>query len=153
MKTLLPVAALVCLAWPVSAAPNLTGEWKLDISKSQYGPMPPPLAVTRKIKMDANSLSMSTYTKSAQREGTTELNYPLDGKVVTNKVSTGDAKGTARWEGNTLIIESSQSVQNIEIKSREVWTVSGDGKTLTVVTHLSIPQQGDYDVKQVFEKQ
>ena len=44
-------------------------------------------------------------------------------------------------------------MQNIEIMSREVWSVSPDGKTLTIVTHLAIPQQGDYDVKQVFEKQ
>jgi hypothetical protein len=153
MKTLVHVLAFVSLAASLPAAPNLSGDWKLAVAKSQYGPMPAPMAVTRKIKMDGNSLSMSTYTKSAQREGTTELNYTLDGKVATNKVSTGEAKGTAKWEGNNLVIESSQSVQGIEIKSREVWSVSGDGKTLTIVTHLSIPQQGDYDVKQVFEKQ
>ena len=150
MRILMMALVYVCA---LEAAPNLSGDWKLDVAKSQYGPMPAPQMVTRKIKMQGNALSISTYTKSAQREGTTELNYTTDGKPATNKVSTGEAKGTARWEGDKLVIESWQSVQNIEIMSREVWTVSSDGKTLTIVTHLSIPQQGDYDVKQVFEKQ
>ncbi|HEY1759913.1 MAG TPA: hypothetical protein VGG72_31370 [Bryobacteraceae bacterium] len=135
------------------AAPNLTGDWKLNLAKSQYGLMPAPVEVTRKIKMDGISLSMSTYTKSAQREGTTELRYTTDGKVCVNKVSNGEAKGTARWEGGALIIESSQQNGPAEIKSRESWSLSSDGRTLTILTHLTIPQQGEIDVKQVFEKQ
>ena len=73
--------------------------------------------------------------------------------MCINKTTNGDAKGTARWEGDTLIVESSQQNGPAEIKSREAWTLSADGKTLTILTHLSIPQQGEIDVKQVFEKQ
>ena len=86
---------------------------------------------------------MSTFQKTAQREGTSELKYTTDGKVCFNKLPSGDTKGTAHWEGNTLIVESSQMIQNDVIKSREVWTVSGDGKVLTIATHLTLPQQGE----------
>jgi hypothetical protein len=145
--------ATLLLASSAFAAPNLTGEWKLNLAKSQYGPIPAPLEVTRQIKVEGISLSMSTYQKSAQRENTSELKYTTDGKVSVNKVTNGDSKGTAHWDGDTLIIESSQQNGPAEIKSREAWTVSPDGKTLTILTHLTIPQQGEIDVKQVFEKQ
>ena len=147
-------AALFCfLAASALAAPNFSGEWKLDLSRSQYGPIPAPLAVTRKVTQQGSSLSWSTYQKSAQREVTTELKYTTDGKECINKMTNGDAKGTAKWQGDSLVIESSQQVQGAEIKSRETWAVSADGKTLTILTHLTLPQQGEFDVKQVFEKQ
>jgi hypothetical protein len=155
MRRLVFAAAVTTalLASSAFAAPNLTGDWKLNLTKSQYGLMPAPVEVTRKIKLDGISLSLSTYTKSAQREGTTELKYTTDGKVCVNKVANGEAKGTARWDGDTLIIESSQQNGAAEIKSHEAWTLSSDGRTLTILTHLTIPQQGEIDVKQVFEKQ
>jgi hypothetical protein len=147
------LTAVLLLASSAFAAPNLTGDWKLNLAKSQYGLLPVPLEVTRKIKLEGSALSMSTYQKSAQREGTSELKYTTDGKVCVNKMTNGESKGTARWEGSTLIIESSQQNGPSEIKSREAWTLSSDGKTLTILTHLTIPQQGEIDVKQVFEKQ
>jgi hypothetical protein len=150
MKRLL-FASLV-LASSCFAAPNLTGDWKLNLSKSQYGPLPAPVEVTRKIKLDGINLSMSTQQKTIQRDSTSDLHYTTDGKVCINKVTNGDAKGAAHWEGDTLIIESSQQNGPQELKSREVWTVSPDGKTLTIATHLTLPQ-GGVDVKQVFEKQ
>lgn len=149
----LPLTALFFLATCAFGAPNLTGDWKLDLSRSQYGSVPAPVAVTRKIKHEGVSLSMSTYQKTPQRESTSELNYTTDGKVCVNQVSTGEAKGTAKWEGDRLVIESSQQVQGAELKSREVWTLSSDGRTLIIMTHLTLPQQGEFDVKQVFAKQ
>ena len=145
-------AALLAAAYAF-AAPNLTGDWKLNIPHSNYGTMPAPQAVTRKIKMQGVDLNMSTYQKTAQREGTSELHYTTDGKECVNKVTNGESKGTAFWAGDSLVIQSSQQIQGAELKSREIWVLSADGKTLTITTHLTLPQQGEFDVKQVFEKQ
>ena len=145
--------AALLLASTVFAAPNLTGDWKLNIAKSQYGAMPAPVAVTRKIKQAGVDFSMSTFQKTAQREGTSELHYTTDGKECVNKVANGESKGTAFWAGDNLVIESSQQIQGADLKSREIWSLSADGKTLTITTHLTLPQQGELDVKQVFEKQ
>jgi hypothetical protein len=145
--------ASLLLASSVWAAPNLSGDWKLNIARSQYGALPAPLAVTRKIKHQGLELSMSTYQKTAQREATSELRYTTDGKDCVNKVANGESKGTAFWAGDNLVIQSSQQIQGAELKSREVWTLSADGRTLTIATHLTLPQQGEFDVMQVFEKQ
>lgn len=150
MKNLLAAAAI--LAASAFGAPNLSGDWKLNLQKSSYGLIPAPLEVTRKIKLEGVNLSMSTEQKTTQRESSSELKYTTDGKLCINKVTNGDAKGTAHWEGDTLIIESSQQNGPQELKSREVWTLSPDGKTLTIQSHLTLPQ-GGVDVKQVFDRQ
>jgi hypothetical protein len=91
---------------------------------------------------------MSSYLKGAQGEVTTELAYTTDGKVSVN----GENRGTASWQGDSLVIESGREVQGAKLTQREVWTLSADGKTLTVVTRVTLPQQGEFEVQQVFEK-
>jgi hypothetical protein len=141
------------LAATAAAAPNFTGAWKLDVSKSAYGRFPAPSSMTRTILQDGNSLNMTTLQKGQQGEVTTTLKYTLDGKSATNSTATGESKSVARWDGSALLIETVRTVQGADIKSTEKWTLSLDSKTLTVDTHLALPQQGEFDVKQVFEKQ
>lgn len=146
------LAAAIMLAATCFGSPNFTGEWKLNLAKSKYGPIPPPVEVTRRIILDGMKLWMQTNQKSPQKESTSELRYTTDGKPCVNKLANGDATGAAHWDGDALIIESSQQNGPQELKSREAWTLSSDGKTLTILTHLTLPQ-GGIDVTQVFEKQ
>ena len=141
------------LAVNASAAPNLTGAWRLNISKSVYGKFPAPSTMVRTILQDGNTLSMTTLQKGQQGEVTTTLKYILDGKAVTNTTATGDSTSIARWDAAHLVIETSRTVQGADLKSTETWDLSSDGKTLTIETHLTLPQQGEFVVKQVFEKQ
>ena len=152
--TLLPLLLALgfLTAGTAQAAPNLTGEWKLNAAKSVYGPFPAPQVMIRKVKHAEPSFSMSTYQKGTQGEVTSELNYTTDGKLCVNKMQGGEAKGTAKWDGGKLVIESSREVQGATLKSREVWSLSADGMTLTIDGHVTLPQ-GEFDVKQVFDKQ
>ena len=137
----------ILLALPVAAAPNLSGNWVLNLAKSQYGQFPAPEVMTRRIQHMDPALSMSTYQKGAQGEVTTELKYSTDGKPVVN----GENKGSAHWEGDKLVIETSRDYQGTTLTQREEWTLSAVGKTLNVTTHVKLPN-GEFDVKQVFEK-
>lgn len=145
MKRAVIVFALASL--PLAAAPNLSGSWMLNVAKSEYGQFPAPEVMMRQIQHKDPALSMSTYQKGAQGEVTSELKYTTDGKPAVN----GENKGAAHWDGDKLVIESSRAYQGTQLKQREVWTLSADGKTLTVATHVSLPN-GEFDVKQVFEK-
>jgi hypothetical protein len=135
------------LALPLAAAPNLSGTWMLNPAKSQYGQFPAPEVMVRQIQHKDPALSMSTFQKGAQGEVTTQLKYTTDGKPAVN----GDNQGTARWDGDKLIVDTSRDYQGAKLTSREEWTLSADGKTLTIATHLKLPN-GEFDVKQVFEK-
>jgi len=145
--------ASIILSASAIAAPNFSGEWKLNLSKSEYGQVPAPEFVTRSIKHSDPSLEISTHQKGAAGDVTSNLKYTTDGKEATNKTATGEVKGTAKWSGAKLVIDSTRTIQGFDIKSTETWALSEDGKTLTVQNHISLPQQGDFDVKQVFEKQ
>jgi hypothetical protein len=131
-----------------AAGRNLSGVWKLNAAKSDYGKFPAPLSVTRKITHNDPKLVFSTTQTGPQGDVTSSLTYTTDGKEVVN----GDSKGAAQWIGDKLMIESSREFQGATLKQKEIWTLSGDGKTLTVDSHVSIPN-GEFDVKQVFEKQ
>jgi hypothetical protein len=131
-----------------AAGRNLSGVWKLNAAKSDYGKFPAPLSVTRKITHNDPKLVFSTTQTGPQGDVTSSLTYTTDGKEVVN----GDSKGVAQWIGDKLMIESSREFQGATLKQKEIWTLSVDGKTLTVDSHVSIPN-GEFDVKQVFEKQ
>ena len=135
------------LAVPLAAAPNLSGNWVLNLAKSQYGQFPAPQVMMRQIQHKDPALSMSTYQKGAQGEVTTELQYTTDGKAAVN----GENKGSAQWVGDKLVIETSRDYQGAKLTQREEWTLSADGKTLTIATHVKLPN-GEFDVKQVFER-
>lgn len=144
---------LIALAACAGDTPNFSGEWKMNAAKSDFGAMPAPDVITRSIKHHDPSLEIKTYQKGARGEVTSELKYTTDGKPASNTVQGREAKGTARWEAGTLVIESWLQVQSVEIKSTEVWALSDSGKTLTIRNHVSIPQQGEFDTKLVLEKQ
>jgi len=140
-------ALLVLLAVPLAAAPNFSGSWMLNPAKSQYGQFPAPEVMVRQIQHHDPALSMSTYQKGAQGEVTNELKYSTDGKPSVN----GENKGSAHWENDKLVIEAGRDYQGTQLTQREEWTLSTDGKTLTIATHVKLPN-GEFDVKQVFEK-
>ncbi len=132
---------------PLLAAPNFSGSWMLNVVKSQYGQFPAPEVMIRTVQMQGTQLTMSTYQKGAQGEVTSELKYTTDGKPSVNGASTG----SATWHGDTLVIESSREAQGARLTQRDSWSLSSDGKTLTVTTKVKLPN-GEFDVKQVFEK-
>ena len=146
-KTLILLVTLMA-ALLQGAVPDLSGEWKLNLSKSDYGKFPAPLGVTRRIAHNDPKLMLSTTQQGAQSNVVSNLTYTTDGKESVNK----ESKGVAQWIGDKLMIESTREVGSATLKQKEVWTLSADGKSLTVDSHVSLPN-GEFDVKQVFEKQ
>ena len=130
---------------------NLAGVWRLNLAKSDFGKFPAPQSITRTITQRGVKLSMTNVQKGAQGEVTTEFVYTTDGKLVTNKVQNGESKGSAQWIGGQLMIESSREVQGATLTQKDIWTLSADGKVLTVNSHVTLPN-GEFDIKQVFEK-
>ena len=156
-KSLIPLVAAAAVfllsGAPVRAAePSLSGEWKLNLEKSDYGKFPTPISVTRKIDHTGSKLVFTTTQKGAQGEVNSKLAYTTDGKESVNEVAGGQSKGTAQWIGGMLIIESSREFQGVTLKQKEIWRLSSGDKVLTIDSHVSIPN-GEFDVKQVFEKQ
>lgn len=152
--TALCIAVSALLAAPARAwdKPNYTGDWKLNAGKSDFGPMPAPEKMNRTVKHEDPNLKITTTQTGPQGEFTSELNFTTDGKPSTNKVRGQDVTGAAKWDGDTLTVSAKREVQGMEITTNERWTLSEDGKTLTIDNKINTPQ-GDFDVKLVMDKQ
>lgn len=132
--------------------PNFSGEWTLNESKSDFGPLPMPAKFVRKIEHNEPNLKSVTTQSGRQGEITTELSYTTDGKECTNTIRGAEVKGTAKWDGAVLVIESKREAGGQSLTMTERWTLLEDGKTITVALHM-LSSQGEADIKMVLEKQ
>jgi len=150
---LLAVLMLASLAVALAAAPpNLSGAWKANLSKSDFGEMPAPSSLVSKIDHKDPSLKISTTFSGDQGEMTFERNLQTDGSETANQMGPFTTKSKARWEGSVLLIDSKGSTENGDLTIKEKWTLSEDGKTLTTVSNWSSPQ-GEMTHKVTYEKQ
>ena len=144
--TLLSVGTLFA-----QSKPNFSGEWKMVPGKSDFGMMPAPTAGTQKIAHNDPELKVVTTDTGDQGTFTTENAYTTDGKECVNKGRIGDVRSTLKWDGNALIIDSKVDFQGNAVAITNRWTLSDDGKTLTMNVHFA-SGMGDGDARIVYEK-
>jgi hypothetical protein len=152
MKRLHFIACLLATSVAAFGAPNFTGDWKLNAGKSDFGPMPAPSVLNQKIQHDDPALSLSTKQVGERGEMETQSKYSTDGKETTNKMRGNDMKSVAKWSGDKLKITSKADFNGNEITINETWSLSADGKTLTVERKVAAPQ-GEFESKVVLDKQ
>ncbi|HUE25002.1 MAG TPA: hypothetical protein VMQ86_25175 [Bryobacteraceae bacterium] len=117
--------------------PDLNGVWKMDPARSDFGSGPVSVSRLDKIGLDGVDLK-DTITQKLQRggESTYDMLYTIDGKECTNHVRGNLVKSTARWEGVELVIDSKVfALREADIQDR--WSVSADGKTITLRRHMT----------------
>lgn len=149
------ISACCSLCFAVGAAnakPNFSGEWKANLDKSDLGPMPPPKSIVAKIKHADPDMTVSTTQATEQGDRSYEAAYNTDGKETSNKLGPMDAKSTAGWEGDTLVVKTKLDANGTEIAMTEKWTLAENGKTLKRAGHINSPQ-GEFDIVYVFERQ
>src|SRR5262249_47404421 len=126
MKTLLKYAFAVALVAVTARAdkPDFSGDWSLNVDKSNLGPMPPPTSMTRKVEHKDPNLSLTQITVGGpQGDQTVNMKMTTDGKEVTNEMMGTQAKTTATWEGNALVINWKVEFGGTEIKLTQKWSL------------------------------
>jgi hypothetical protein len=139
------------------AKPNFAGTWKLNVEKSDPaggmggggggggGAAPGPLTITQ--------TATELVTEQTFGEQVRKATYYLDGRESTNPgMRGGESKSKARWDGNSLIIETTMMMGENAMTTKTVRTLSEDGKTMTTVTTRPGPS-GETTRKAVFDKQ
>ena len=82
-------------------------------------------------------------------ERTESCSFTTDGKTNSNAMNSTPAKSSSLWTGDELIFDVRRG-PNWGHKER--WSLSGDGKTLTVKSH-TILTRGEINEVFVFDKQ
>ncbi|HEX8174874.1 MAG TPA: hypothetical protein VF543_07130 [Pyrinomonadaceae bacterium] len=157
------VAALVFALSLVgaSAKADFSGTWTLDKSRSEG--LPPAIKdQVMVVKQDGDKVNIdSKLTTESGEQNVTDV-YVLDGKPAdfTQKGpggAEGKGKRTAKWaaDGNGLDVKEEVTFEtpngSLALDVTRKWTLSADGKTLTVEMNIA-SAMGTQQMKRVFVK-
>jgi hypothetical protein len=118
---------------PQSAKPNLSGTWELNLSKSKLSRAHKAKSDRYKIRHSEPQLVME-YTYSGDTE---TFYYRTDGKERPPEPQHWDILAKAYWDGDTLVIEKRQEIDQFRMLSVSRFTLSQDGQSLAVVRHAT----------------
>jgi len=124
----------------------------MDADESSFGQLPRPVEYERKIDHKEPMIRMTVRQVSPMGEQTVDLTLRTDGQETRNRSGTGEAKTTGKWVGRDLQLTTTREVEGGEAVTRETWSLSEDGKTLTSVTLMKTPR-GTFEIKMVLNKQ
>jgi hypothetical protein len=133
------------------AKPNFSGTWKLDVSKSDFGVLPPDNSRTFVIDHSDPVLKVAVSADTAQGKQDFTLNYTTDGKEAANSFGGLEMKSIMGWESATLVANGKFKYQDQDVTVKELWQLSDDGKTLIQSAHYTSPM-GEMDTKMVYAK-
>ena len=133
------------------AKPNFTGEWTINAQKSSFGDFPAPDSYTAKIEHNEPNIKVVTTQVGQMGEMTTERDCATDTGACTVKAQFGDIKSTAKWDGPTLVTDSTMDFNGMAMKGQEKMSLSDDGKTLTLDNTFS-SDMGQMQFKIVLDK-
>jgi hypothetical protein len=148
------VLTLALLTGTMAAAekPNFSGDWTMNAAKSDFGPLPAPTSITRKVTHTEPSLSIVEEQKSALGDQNTIRNYTTDGKDVTFMTNGAEVNSSAVWDGDAIVVTSKVDTPGGEVQFKDRMTVSEDGKVMTSLVHITSPL-GEVDLTVVFDRQ
>jgi hypothetical protein len=142
--------ALAAHEAPAQSKPNFSGSWKMNAARSDFGLVPAPASIARKITHAEPSLAIVEDQDAGSGVQTVTRVYTTDGRGSSFTSQGAEVKGTAVWEGNDLVVTSEVEVALLKYIDR--MSLSADGKTMTSAIKLTSPD-GAIDMKVIFEKQ
>lgn len=166
MKRNFVVGSVACLVFALSlvaasAKANFSGTWNLDKSKSEG--LPPTLkAQVLTIVQTDDKLNIESKMTLEQGDQAVSDTYVLDGKPADFSSKgpggmEGKGKRTAKWgaDGNSIDVNESIVYDTpngpVTVEIVRKWTLSQDGKTLTIDMNVSSPM-GSQQIKRVLVK-
>jgi hypothetical protein len=149
MRRFLLTLALLLPASLGAQKADFRGVWVLDAAKSDLGQLGQMLGaqgltmtMTRTVTQTDTSLTFKADVEVMGQQQSQEQTIVIDGMPRTQ---TMEAMGnmqvtmTARWENGTLIVEQKAQTPMGEVGGTETWSLSADGKTLTVAGVTQTP--------------
>jgi hypothetical protein len=160
LLALIAVAALSCTS-QAQSKPDLSGTWRLDVSKSQFNEYTSLSSRTDVVTQDGDKFTQKVTASSNQGDLNYTLSFTADGKPVAVPADSPAANQgaltlkriSAVWQDTSLVVSEDLNYQGqVDITTKLTYDLSKDGKTLTIESHTST-QVGDIASKFVFAKQ
>jgi hypothetical protein len=132
-------AMLLSLAACGAKAPDLSGNWKLNVEKSTWGKVRKPTGVSLEIQHNEPSLKYSGRVVDAESEGR-EFSFEgaIDGREYSTHGAFADGRIVFERKPGNVIASTFHSGDGLLTESAET-SVSADGKILTRRVRLKRP--------------
>lgn len=163
INTSLPVlfafVSFTLLSGSLLAQSNFSGAWALNESKSTLGDGPGMSTTSMTVNQQADVISIDLVRPSFDG-GTMNSSekYTLDGKESVNKgIMESSVKTITTWSEDKKALTFAKTIlfdmngDTMELKITEVWSISDDGKTLTIKSSMK-SDMGDMDQVLVYDK-
>ena len=170
------VSLALTVALAMAAQSDFSGTWLLDKSKSDTQQLlqgrPGKAGNARRAAVDLSTAEQKLIVSQTEAEITVERmvlmgaqerglrqTFRLDGTQTTNQAAgrQGELKSKAKWKEDVLVIDGTQKVNSqrgqSEISLKEEWSLSDDGKVLTIKTTRSTARGRARATTQVYNKQ
>lgn len=139
----LATIAAVSMAGPAMAQhPNLTGTWSIDTAlsaKSQMTPASSTYIIVQHgdtLTVDRSNTSAPSTTMPEPMTLKSKLVWAVDGQPWKNTLPLVGAEvettTTSTWAGDTMLVHVTGQVQGNDLVQDDRWSLSADGKTLTI---------------------
>jgi hypothetical protein len=131
-------ALLICFASVTAFAgdlPDFSGKWSFNPEKSKNIGMMSDMKMIQTIKQSSASLDVTTEATFQGNNQQTKTYYDLTGKTAANdSPMAGLSETVSKWEGDKLVTTwtSVGAVAGSKTVRTETWSLSPDGKTMTV---------------------
>ena len=116
------------------AKPDFSGKWAPKVDAA--APVPPAGGGGRGGMGGGPMTVKQTATELTQErtmgENTMTTVFKLDGTESVNKTQRGESKSTAKFDGAKLVIKTTQEGPNGATETTASWSLSADGKELTI---------------------
>ena len=151
--SLVAIVLLATCTW-AAETPNFSGYWKMDLSKSEFGPQTPPQTAEYVIRHVGATISFN-YTQDGK---TSRVDLTPDNEERVTSTTEETAVWTkSYWSGNVLVIESREKRRYGTQESNGVgwtsrWSLSADGQELLIERKIHTPD-GVIEQHVVCEKQ
>ena len=151
--------SLSLLSGGLFAQPNFSGSWALNESKSTLGDGPRMSVSSMTVNQQEGLISIDLVRPSFDGgDVSSSEKYTLDGKESVNQgMMESSVKTITTWSDDKKELTFAKTIlfdmngETMEFKITEVWSISDDGKTLTVKSAMS-SQMGDTNLVLVYDK-
>ena len=118
------------------AKPDFSGKWAPKVDPNAA---PPAGGGGRGGGMGGGPMTLKQTAADLTQERTMGENtmttvYKLDGTESVNKTQRGESKSTAKFDGAKLVIKTTMEGPNGTTETTATWSLSADGKELTIVS-------------------
>jgi hypothetical protein len=116
---------------PTDSRPDFTGVWELNLERSILRGPTPKRIVMQIEHREPRLVQQIHFTSAVGVEKRMTFAYET-GAETTNSLGGAPVRTSARWEGEELVIESRVTTPCREVHFEDHWSVSDDGRTLTM---------------------